>query len=250
MKTKPTTAIQIRNGQLVVAGFFVGGWELPGMYAEGGPMITNPRFIHNGDFVDPSQPLDIDMGSLYQREVTMMYNLEPNQFSRATSLETWISDISVPNKAQIDPGLRESIFKALHPETWYPHSRGTVGRKPAFEGQKPVKDVVVIGGGGFRRDTLPILSAHTDESKSRFFDSTLIPTRGLNHGLTAEEITNFRRPVNIPTPESLKFRDYLGLLGNGMQGAEQKALRELTGRLRKFTLDKKISMVTPRGPLR
>lgn len=178
MKTKPTTALQIRNGKLVVGGFFVGDWAIPGT------TITNPRFYHHGDFFDPSQPPDIDIESEFQREVTMMYNLEGNQLQYATSLEPWIG-LSIPNKAQIDPGLREATLKALYPEVWYQRSRGTVSREPAFEGQKPMKDVVVIGGGGFRRGVLPLISTDTP--------------RLLNHGLTPEEVSRFnpRRDQNI-----------------------------------------------------
>lgn len=212
MKTKPVTALQIRNGQLVVGGFFIAYSGLSYELANGQQaMITNPRFFHNGDLVDPSQPLDIDMGSLYQREVTLMYNLEANQFRDSTFLEEWRGP-AIPNKAQIDPGLREATYRALHPETWYPHSRGTVGRKPVLEGQQPVKDVVVIGGGGgFRRGEFPLVSASTREGQS----FNLFPRVGLsrvigrpiNNGLSSQDLADWTAP--IPG----RYIDFSGILG-------------------------------------
>lgn len=271
MKTKPATALQIRNGQLVVGGFFIGysglSFETPnGQQA----LITNPRLFHNGDLVDPRQPLDIDVGSTYQREVTLMYNLEANQFSNGTFLEEWRGP-AIPNKAMVDPGLREATYRALHPEMWYAYSRGTVGRKPVLEGQQPVKDVVVIGGGGFRRGEWPLISASTREGQSfpvfaRPGLSRVIG-RPINNGLSSQDLADWLPPNNsigktfhgIPafsSPEfqreisgTMKFRDYLGLLGEGMQGAEKAELKKLSGKMRKFALDQHITVVTPKGPL-
>lgn len=222
MKTKPATAAQIRNGQLVVAGFFVGGWELPGMYAEGGPMVTNPRFIHNGDFVDPSQPIDIDVEGVYQG-YTRVYDLEMNQLSRNMDplLEMYpplrssfveYARNKVLNHEQIDYGLRAEVYKVLHPETWYPRSRGTVSKKQAFEGQKPVKDVVVIGGGGgFRRGEFSLVSASTREGQS----FNLFPRVGLSrvigrpisNGLSSQDLADWTAP--IPG----RYIDFSGILG-------------------------------------
>lgn len=246
MKTASQTALQIRNNQLVVGGFFVGGNLVPDKHYYA---------FHDGDFTDPSQPLDVDAASMYQREVTQMYPAQRQQYRLESDEACYIPYNSllprrpIPNQDQIDPGLRASTFRALHPEQWYPHSRGTVGRKPAFEGQEPVKNVHVLGKGklleslptgfgGFRRGEWPTLSARTHEGQSQVL---LNPLTSDVNGLGKHRSRLFGNPA--------RFNDYIGLLNEPVNGAGKDIMLRMYSDMRKHALDLAIKTVVPKGPL-
>jgi hypothetical protein len=225
---KSTTGLGIRFNQLVVGGFIIKDTNVAGESTDGRKaMITQPRYYYAGDFA--GEVVMDNEADLYQREVTMMYKLErdeqhyarPNDFLAIKEPQRILNQDRVQINRQ---ELRGKIADFSRP--WYHHSSGTVSRKPLFPGQEPAKNVVVVKPflGGFRRGQEPSVSALTSPNKSVGFK---FPERGLNKGLTKEEIEALSVPVL-----RMKHTDYIGQIPSGL-GLDDETRAKMFRRLRK-----------------